>query len=422
VTRDPSEGPARRRLVAVAVSLALVLLVLVLASGGSSRSGCAIGALRAVCRWHGAGGSSCSGSLTITERGTGAGAARITAVPCQSRWRGIWRPDRTLIGFNTYTSAQTIRAQRQVGARGSRMLVPWSLVEPQPGVWDWAPFEREYRQLLAGGLRPELAPFGSPCWARPSMMCDNAEYTGPPDPQFDPDWMRFVERLAERFPQAIGVEVWNEPNLVAEWWPRVDPARYTRILQEAYAAVKAVRPAMPVVSGGLLASPLAGSTAGGEGDVPFLAAIYADGGEPWMDAIGSHPYPEEYGADGPLRWDAAQMEHWLNRLRSVRAAAHASQPIWITEVGESTATQPGAPPPVSLSQQASDLVTMVRAVRSDSDVPVMIIETLEDQSPGYPDPDNGLLAGAGIFTDEFTPTPAACALSVLLRGSLKCPS
>jgi hypothetical protein len=223
-------------------------------------------------------------------------------------------------------------------------------------------------------------------------------------------------------------------NLLSQWWPRVDPVRYTQLLKEAFTAVKRVDPKMPVVSGGLLSTPLSAPWV--EGDVPFLNAMYAAGARQSIDAIGVHPYPVLYGPLGAIRWDPAQMERWLQRIRAVRdAAGAASEPIWITEVGESTTTQPGQTPAVTSAQQATDLVQIVRAAKADPDVPILIIHTL-DRAPanlpqdvlinllgpvlnynGYGEEVN---AGFGVFNPDGSPAPAACALSREFQGSLGC--
>jgi hypothetical protein len=321
-----------------------------------------------------------------------------------------------------------------LGVTLRRIDVPWKYVEPAPGQWDWHLIDQEYSELLAAGLRPEIFTDSAPCWARPSMACNDSLYTGPPDPAYDPYWSDYVRRLTARYPAAIGIEVWNEPNLITEWWPRVDPVRYTQVLKEAFAAVKSVDPKMPVVSGGLLSSPASASWI--EGDVPFLTAMYAAGARQAMDAIGLHPYPIVYGSDAAIGWDPAQMVRWLQRIRAVRdAAGAASEPIWVTEVGESTTTQPDQPPAVTNAQQATDLVQLVRAAESERDVPVLIIHTLDRAPPNLPDDllinllgpvlnYNGygeeVNAGFGVFNPDGSPTPAACALSREFQGSLGC--
>jgi polysaccharide biosynthesis protein PslG len=256
---------------------------------------------------------------------------------------------------------------------------------------------------------------GSPCWARPSIPCDDSSYTGPPDPAYDPDWTEFVRNLAARYPKAIGIEIWNEPNLIQFFYPSIDPSRYTQLLKEAYTAIKTVQPNIPVISAGLAASPAIGGNTAGEGDAPYLTSMYRAGAGSAMDAIGIHPYPEIHTNDmTAIGWDAAQMELTLARLRAVRNAAGGNQPIWITEVGESTATD-GPLQAVTPAQQATDLLTLIRTAQHDPDIPVMLIHTVQD-GPS----DTGVSAGLGVFDVNGNPKPAACALSSQFGGSVSC--
>jgi hypothetical protein len=185
--------------------------------------------------------------------------------------------------------------------------------------------------------------------------------------------------------------------------PSVNPVRYTQLLREACAAVKSARPKMPVVSGVLVGTARSGMEPAGEGDKPFLAGMYAAGAGSAMDAIGVHPYPVVENANElPIAWNPAAMEQSLDRLRAARSAAGTSHPIWITEVGESTTTQSGFPPPVTPIQQANDLVTMVTAAESDLDVHMMLIHGLQDQARGYPAPYNAGFAGFGLYLELGT--------------------
>ncbi len=335
-------------------------------------------------------------------------------------------------GFNAFETPQTAAMARSLGATVMRMMVPWEAIETAPGRFNWTTYDQNYRTIVAGGLRPSVVPVGSPCWARPSVTCNDAQYPGPPDPSYDAAWIDFVHRVTARYPESIGIEVWNEPNLLSMFWPRVDPVRYTQLLKEAYGAIKSVNRAMPVVSGGLAPAPIQQRKSFIEGDQIFLAAMYAAGAGSAIDAIGAHPYPIHSSPDGTSStWDPPLMEQMLARLRAARAsapsvarhlfaAAVTPLPIWITEVGESTTTQGGFPLPVSPARQATDLVAMLKQAKADHDIPVVIVHSLLDQGAGYNDPYNGVLAGFGAFTSNATPKPAACALSALWGGRLHC--
>jgi hypothetical protein len=318
-------------------------------------------------------------------------------------------------GFNEDAVPGSFELQAELGMRVIRFKVPWSSVEPRPGRWDFAHYDALYDQLRAAGLRPLLLAAGAPCWARAG-----AAPCGIPAPAFDADWAEYLRHLAARYPDAIGIEIWNEENAVQFFPPRPNPARYTELLSAAYRAVKSVDPEMPVVSGGLLPARTTGRYA--VGDAQFLRGMYAAGADGSMDAIGAHPYPLAAAPGGGTRYDLRAMEQNLQRLRTVRdAVGQSSTPIWITEVGVSTASAGGFPPGVTGTQQANALLAMLREAGQDPDVRVILIHRLIGPSPAPEAGPHGLLeSGFGVFQPDGTPKPAACALSVEFGGSLSC--
>ena len=328
------------------------------------------------------------------------------------------------LGFNTYTTTRTLTEQRELGATVSRLFVDWALVEPSPGQWDWQQTDNAYSAMVAAGLKPLVVVYTAPCWARPSTDCSNPAFTGPPDPAYDDQWSAFVRAAAQRYPGAVGIEVWNEPNLDQSFLPRANPTRFAAVLAAAYHAVRSVDAAMPVISGGLLLSPSipgSGQVPGGYGAAQFLAAMYGAGASRTMDALAVHIYPSDYVAGVPTLWDPAAMQAWLRLLDPVRAAAGASgQPMWITEMGVSTSTQAGWPAASTPGEQASDLGAMLAIARATPNVPYVIVHSLEDQTPNYDDPYNAINTGWGVFTDSGVAKPAACVISTAFHGSLSC--
>jgi hypothetical protein len=383
------------------------------------------------CRWRGLyRGRGCSGSIRVHGRGR----MRLSTVRCATTPQPPPSPAPPLLfGFNTYTDQQTVARQRELGAKVTRLFVDWWQVEPQQGVWDWSAVDDQYRQVLAGGLRPLLVVNGAPCWAESNC---SLLFEAPPAPGLDADWSAYVRAVAMRYPDAVGVEVWNEPNLAAAFYPQADPARYTQLLGEAYAAVKSVNKAMPVISGGVAMNDAAGAGGPGYASRTFLAGMYAAGARRYMDGLAIHVYPTDLQSGGTSIWDPAAMSRWLEQAKDVTSAAGVPPvPIWITETGVSTSTEPGFPPAVTPGQQASDLLSMIRTARADLDVRAVMIHSLQDANPdvvGQLVDDltgsllnldisyNGLQAGVGVFTNTWVPKPAACGLSRAFGGSLAC--
>jgi hypothetical protein len=304
-----------------------------------------------------------------------------------------------------------------------RLAISWASVEPARGDWNWAPFDTELAAMRRAGLRPLIVAIGSPCWARPSTACTRGG--GPPDPGFIGAWSAYVRALTRRYPQAIGIEIWNEENSAAMFPPAPDPRRYTALLKAAYSAVKQVAPRMPVVSGGLLPAARSGGFA--LADWQFLAGMYAAGAGGSFDAIGAHPYPRSQSEPGgPVRYNLATAEQILQRLRRVRdAAGYPRTPIWVTETGVSTTTAAGFPPALTGPQQAAFLVALVRELRSDADVRMLIVHRLIDTQPvpvtaEVTNARAAIESGFGVYGWNGAPKPAACALSALFDGTLRC--
>ena len=287
---------------------------------------------------------------------------------------------------------------RATGAGSVRVFASWSGIEWNRGQYSWAGLDAVVANAQALGMRPVLVALDAPPWAR-AGGCPSGSPTGgctyAPAKAYDADWARFVRALASRYPNALGLEVWNEPNALHFFAPRVDPARYTELLKEAYGAVNAVAPQLPVVSGGL--SGIEASDANGVADATFLSGMYRAGARSAMDAIGYHSYPGNH----PLLGD---FYAGMDRVRSTRNAnSDNRKPIWVTEFGISTATVSGREP-VDENEQAAALRAAYCAANGMSDVPVMLVFRLRDTGG------SGWLDRLGVLRSNGLLKPAAGAL------------
>src|SRR5918996_966253 len=153
-----------------------------------------------------------------------------------------------------------IAAAAQAGANTNRLQVRWFDVVGTAGAWDeeaWSRYRTAYQAMLASGINPVVllvaAPrgtdqVGDPNWAAPECPGGAAS---PPVPEYDQLWKDFVARAALEFPDALAVQIWNEPNS-EEYWGGcdVDPARYVQLVELARQALGPPA-AMPIVSAGL---------------------------------------------------------------------------------------------------------------------------------------------------------------------------
>ena len=112
-------------------------------------------------------------------------------------------------------------------------------------------------------------------------------------------------------------KLWNEPNNLSHWDFLLDPgwSVYGRMVREAAAALRDVRPDLPVVLGGL--SPI---------DPQFLRRMDGLGALAAADVLAVHGFP--------LDWNLWALEDWPEQL--ARLESEFGKPVWITETGVSS--------------------------------------------------------------------------------------
>jgi beta-xylosidase len=113
------------------------------------------------------------------------------------------------------------------------------------------------------------------------------------------------------------VMLWNEPNNLSHWDFHLDPEWniYAAMVRRAAEAVKAERPQLPRVLGGI--SPI---------DAMFIRNMEGKGVLQYVDVVAVHGFP--------LDWNHWQIDEWPRQLEEIRQAS--SLPVWITEVGASS--------------------------------------------------------------------------------------
>ena len=290
----------------------------------------------------------------------------------------------------------------RAGANVHRVTVDWRWVEPQRDRYDWAIYDDIYRAMMARGVKPLLVLIFAPEWSwKGDHDCTQfgQDCRFPPNPRNDSEWREMAALLARRYPQAAGIEIWNEPNLASFWGPAPDPRRYADLLRQAHGAVKEANPSMRVIGGSMNNV----QTAAG-GDVPmgeFTRALYSHGAKGAMDALSLHPYPLSPN-------DFSFMLENLEEVRSARdKAGDEETPLWVTEIGLSTTgalEQGGA---LSEDQQARGLVALLELLDGMDDVEAVVIHTLLDRQGAPTDVE----AGYGVARPDLQLKPAFCALA-----------
>lgn len=293
-------------------------------------------------------------------------------------------------------SATTLSA---LGAEVDRVQINWKNLEPTRGGYKFGTYDQIYAADLARGVRPLFVLGFAPGWAA-TNGCAGVSGTchAPPAPSSYDDYARTLAVVADRYPNAAGVEVWNEPNLAGFWRPAPDPAAYAALLEKAYAAVKAVEPSMPVAGASLAQTEAAF----------FLRGIYDAGAADSMDAISMHAY-----AGGDRTGNIAVQS--VEEVRDLRdQSGDPSKPIWITETGASTT----GPNPFSELAHAAVEKTLLQRLSAERDVEMVLFHSLFETNQGSANRESGF----GVMRRDFSPKPAACALALELGGWLTCPA
>ena len=280
----------------------------------------------------------------------------------------------------------------------ARTTLPWVSVEENRGSYNWFHIDKLYESIVSRGIRPLWVLIDAPCWAQPDPAACNQIR---PRPEHYGELAKFAAAAAKRYPKAVGIEVWNEPNYPVFWgrWPQ--PDLYADMLIKVADAIHSAAPGMPVISGGL--SPHADSDKEAIGFRNFLLELYERGAAQKADAIGVHPYPgvgpgEDYLGD--VRVYLGKIDNAMSRY------GDQATPMWATEYGVSTAG-PTAFAAQHQGQALAELYTMFRRVEG---MPLVVIHRFQEE-PGLA----GREAGFGVVGQNLNLKPAYCAMNAI-RG------
>lgn len=256
---------------------------------------------------------------------------------------------------------------------GATRLGSWPDLEPLPGVFVWEPAEREWQAYY---VREHLVPAPilgyTPQWASRRAGTPDGHRSPPADMWH---YYRFCKAISRRFAGRIWFwEVWNEPNI---GFFDGTIAEYVDMLKTAAVAIRAGNPKAYVVFGGMAGV-----------DSPFLRRCYGFGAREYFDIMAAHPY----------QWSKTFDDAWflakVSALRRIMTDnGDAAKPIWLNEVGWSTASKD-----ISPMDQARLLVQCYVTALSRPDLGIQRIFWFCVKDWGGP--------GYGLYADNGTRKPA----------------
>ncbi len=139
-------------------------------------------------------------------------------------------------------------------------------------------------------------------------------------------------------------EVWNEWNLKGSQFNQSGepPETYAKLLKASYKAIKEADPNITVLG-----------VATSEIDIEWTKSVFDEGGYDYLDAVSIHPYD----------WSGSFREYQLvedvNELKSLMQQYGEEKPIWMTEIGFTTAVGN-----YSQEEQAAKTVLMFAMIRA----------------------------------------------------------
>lgn len=229
---------------------------------------------------------------------------------------------------------KTLQMIAQANIPWIKQEFPWQEIEFKKGYfhddkWDksaWDKFDVIVDAADKYGLKIIARVGHPPVWAQAD------DGSGPlKDNQ---DLADFTNALLDHYKGRIQyVQVWNEPNLAAEWVPgtAVEPAGYAEMMKTVYPAVKQAHPDAVILSAPLAITLEGTSLRGNMNELEYWAGLYENGIKDNFDIASANAY----GLDQPP--DAPPGPRVLNfrRVELLRAIMEdnddAGKPIWLNE-------------------------------------------------------------------------------------------
>lgn len=244
---------------------------------------------------------------------------------------------------DTWKKDTTVAMARDMGAAWIKQQFPWAEIEyrldPERPFWDvknnqnaWTKFDNIVSLAEQNGLRVIARIDSAPAWARPEGSSPKA----PPSADRMADFGNFIFEFVRRYSGSVSaIQVWNEPNLHAEWdtGRPVNPAEYAEMLKVAYTRAKEANPDIIV-----LAAPLATNNErlaydGNLNELDYLQGLYDAGSGGYFDAMAANAYGTTYPPEDEPSRERLNFRR-VELLHDVMASnGDADKSVWFNEYG-----------------------------------------------------------------------------------------
>jgi hypothetical protein len=231
----------------------------------------------------------------------------------------------------------TVKMARDAGIGWVKVMFPWQEIEPRKGRFyddryrksSWEKYDEILALVEKYNLRLIARLDKPPEWALmpPGQLGDR----GTPLVSIA-DYASFVGEVAKRYRGRIQhYQIWNEPNLAAEWGGlRPNAAAYTELLKAAAAAIRAADPDALV-----LAAPLAQTLERSDRawtEVEYLDEMYRAGAASAFDILAANAYGFERPPSDPPRPEVLNFQRVTFLREKMVERGDAKKPVWLNEV------------------------------------------------------------------------------------------
>ncbi len=257
--------------------------------------------------------------------------------------------------------AISTREVKAIGFTWIKQQVRWGDMSSQPGQMDWSCLDRVIPAAHTQGLKVLLSVTTAPVYLRTVMR----DTQGAPDRV--EDFGLFIYDLLTRYRgQVHGIEIWNEPNINAEWNDIISVERYIMLLTLGYGIARYVDPQIIVISAGLAPTGF-NSVWTHVDDVGFLSKLIEQDGLNRMDCVGAHAN----GPEGNGDLDTLSQKYF--------EITQQTKPICLTEFGYALPINNQAPKgfdwimPHTAEQQTATLVNGLKWAAASGYVRLVIV-------------------------------------------------
>jgi len=200
---------------------------------------------------------------------------------------------------------------KKAGVGIVRMDFLWQDIEPAPGKWDFAKYDRLVDLLTANDIRILGILDYTADWASPKAKwnCPDSDHRS---------FVKYCIKTAQRYKDRIKYwEVWNEPDSRIYWSEQDGLKDYCLMLKEVYAALKEVDPGCVILNGGLA------------NGLVSVNKLYDNGAAEYFDILNIHIFESPLDKDGIKRAMA-----YIRACNAVMSRnKDQAKKIWITEIG-----------------------------------------------------------------------------------------